>query len=97
MFYSKSIGSMNMSCFVDSAFDVAFEQALVTPSGPARIEQFRTMQMRLDAMAPMRPRPVGDNLMLKRGNVIGPFATSNDWLQVITLGVETSATSTSKR
>jgi len=97
MFYSKSIGSMNMSCFVDSAFDVAFEQALVTPSGPARIEQFRTMQMRLDAMAPMRPRPVGENLMLKRGNVIGPFATSNDWLQVITLGVETSATSTSKR
>ena len=69
----------------------------MTPSGPARIEQFRTMQTRLDAMAPMRPRPVSDNLLLKRGNVVGPFATSNDWLQVITLGVETSAASTPKR
>ena len=27
MFYSKSIGSMNMSCFVDPTFDAAFEQA----------------------------------------------------------------------
>ncbi len=97
MFYSKSIGSMNMSCFADPVFDAAFERALVTPSGPARTELFRTMQTRLDTMAPMRPRPVSDNLLLKRGNILGPFATSNDWIQVITLGVEPKATPTPMR
>ena len=67
MFCSKSIGSVNMSCYADPVFDAAYEKALVTPSGPARTELFRTMQMRLDAMAPVRPRPVSDNLLLKRG------------------------------
>jgi ABC-type transport system substrate-binding protein len=87
MFWSKSIGSVNMSCFSDPVFDAAFEKALVTPSGAARTELFRTMQGRLDAMAPARPRPVSDILLLKRGDVVGPFATINDWLQVLTLGV----------
>jgi oligopeptide transport system substrate-binding protein len=91
MFWSKSIGSVNMSCYADPVFDAAYEKALVTPSGQARTELFRTMQTRLDAMAPMRPRPVSDTLLLKRSDVIGPFATINDWLQVITLGVETKA------
>ena len=97
MFYSKAIGSMNMSCFADPVFDAAFEKALVTPSGPARLELFRTMQMRIDAMAPARPRPVSDILVLKRGDVVGPFATSNDWIQVISLGVEAKAAATSTR
>jgi len=97
MFWGKSIGSVNMSCYADPVFDAAYEQALVTPSGPARTELFRTMQTRLDAMAPMRPRPVSDTLLLKRSDVAGPFPTINDWLQVVTLGVETKAAPASVR
>ncbi|MEP7181896.1 MAG: ABC transporter substrate-binding protein [Betaproteobacteria bacterium] len=91
MFWSKGIGSVNMSCYADPVFDAAYEKALVTPPGPARTELFRTMQMRLDAYAPMRPRPVSDTLLLKRARVVGPFATLNDWLQVMTLGVDPAA------
>lgn len=90
-FSSKAIGGVNWSCFSDPAFDTAYEKALVTPPSPSRTELFRTMQTRLDAMAPMRLLPVGDALFLKRGHVIGPFPTINDWLQVVTLGVETKA------
>jgi hypothetical protein len=87
---------MNAGCFADAVFDAAFE-ALVTPSGLARTELFRTMQMRIDAIAPARPRPVSDNLILKRGDVVGPFATINDWLQVISLGVEAKVAPAPKR
>ncbi len=85
MFYSKAIGAANMSCYVDPEFDAAYEKALVTPPGPARLELFRTMQARLDAYAPMRPRPVGDTLLLKRGSLLGPFGTVSDWLQLVSL------------
>jgi hypothetical protein len=34
MFYSKSIGSVNMSCYEDAVFDAAFEKALVMAPGP---------------------------------------------------------------
>jgi ABC-type transport system substrate-binding protein len=88
MFWSKSIGNVNLSCYADAAFDAAYEQALVMPPGPARTALFRTMQMRIDAMTPARPLPVGDNLILKRSHVVGPFATVNDWLQLITLGID---------
>jgi oligopeptide transport system substrate-binding protein len=88
-FWSKSIGSANLTCFADPAFDAAYEKALVTPPGPERTELFRTMQTRLDAMAPTRPRPSRENLLLKHADVLGPFATINDWLQVVTLGFET--------
>ncbi len=91
MFYSKSIGSVNMSCYEDAVFDAAFEKALVMPPGPERLELFRTMQSRLDAYAPTRPRPISDTLLLKRDRVIGPFGTINDWLQIMTLSVDTSA------
>ena len=91
MFWSKAIGSVNVSCFADPMFDAAFEKALVTPPGPARTELFRTMQTRLDAMAPMRPQPSRENLLMKRGDVLGPFGTINDWLQVVTLGFDTNA------
>ena len=91
MFYSKSIGSVNMSCYEDAVFDAAFEKALVMPPGPERTELFRTMQSRLDAYAPTRPRPISDTLLLKRDRVVGPFGTINDWLQIVTLSVDTSA------
>ncbi len=97
MFWSKSIGSVNMSCYADPVFDAAYEKALVTPSGPERTELFRTMEMRLDAMAPVRPRPVSDTLLLKRSEIVGPFATINDWIQVMTLGIDTKAASASAR
>ena len=90
-FYSKAIGGVNLSCFADPDFDAAYEKALVTPSGPARTELFRTMQARLDAMAPARPRPVGDSLLLTRGDIVGPFPTINDWLQLVTLGIDPKA------
>lgn len=96
-FYSKAIGTVNSSCYSDSAFDAAYEKALVTAPGPARTELFRTMQMRLDAMAPTRQQPVSDTLLLKRSEVVGPFVTINDWLQVITLGVEARGAPTSAR
>ena len=85
MFYSKAIGAANMSCYVDPEFDAAYEKALITAPGPARLELFRTMQSRLDAYAPMRPRPVGDTLLLKRGHLLGPYGTVSDWLQLVTL------------
>jgi hypothetical protein len=56
--------------------------------GPARTEQFRIMQSRLDAYGPARPLPFGDLLFLKRPGVVGPFGTVNDWLQLMTLGLE---------
>jgi peptide/nickel transport system substrate-binding protein len=88
MFWSKSIGSVNMACYADPAFDAAYEKALITPSGPERTELFRTMQARIDAFAPARPRPMGDTLLLKRGDVRGPFGTFSDWLAVVSLGFE---------
>jgi oligopeptide transport system substrate-binding protein len=90
-FWGKSIGSLNMSCFADPIFDAAYEKALVMPSGPERTELFRTMQMRLDAMVPAHLLPMGPTLLLKRSSVVGPFGTINDWLQLITLGVNSSA------
>ncbi|MBK9675688.1 MAG: heme-binding protein [Betaproteobacteria bacterium] len=88
IFFGKSIGGMNMSCYADAEFDTAYEQALVTPAGAARTALFRTMQSRLDAYGPARPLPFGDLLFLKRPGVVGPFATSNDWLRLMTLAVE---------
>jgi ABC-type transport system substrate-binding protein len=87
-FYGKSIGSINMSCYADAAFDAAYETALVTPPDAARTALFRTMQSRLDAYGPARPLPFGDLLFLKRPGVVGPFGTMNDWLQLMTLAVE---------
>ncbi len=88
MFWSKSIGTANMSCYSDPVFDAAYEKSLAMPPGPERTDLFRTMQMRLDAMAPARPIPVSDTLLLKRSDVVGPFGTISDWLQLITLGLE---------
>ncbi|MEP7276171.1 MAG: ABC transporter substrate-binding protein, partial [Betaproteobacteria bacterium] len=97
MFHGKSIGSANSSCFADSLFDAAYEKALATPSGTARTELFRTMQTRLDAMAVVRMRPSRDMLLLKREGVDGPFPTVNDWLQVITLGVDPPVADAARR
>ena len=58
---------------------------------PRTPELFRTMQSRLDAYAPTRPRPISDTLLLKRDRVVGPFGTINDWLQIVTLSVDASA------
>jgi ABC-type transport system substrate-binding protein len=91
MFYGKAIGSVNFSCFADAEFDAAYEKALVMPPGSARAELFRTMQSRIDASGPARPLPFGDLLFLKRPGVVGPFGTVNDWLQLMTLAVETKA------
>jgi hypothetical protein len=71
-----SIGGVNWSCYSNPAFDADFEMARVTPSGPARMELFRTIQTRLDATTPMRRLPVGDSLNLKRGDVVGRFQRS---------------------
>jgi len=35
--------------------------------------------------------------LLKRSDVVGPYPTINDWLQVVTLGVETKAAPASVR
>ncbi|MCC7215555.1 MAG: heme-binding protein [Burkholderiales bacterium] len=97
MFYGKAIGSVNFACLADAVFDAAYEKALVTPPGPARTELFRTMQSRLDAYGPARPLPFGDLLFLKRPGVVGPFGTLNDWLQLLTLAVDSSAAPAPKR
>lgn len=90
-FSSKALGSGNSTCFADALFDAAYDKALVEPAGQSRSELFRTMQARLDAMAVIRMNPSREILLLKRPGVLGPFATVNDWLQVLTLGMETSA------
>jgi ABC-type transport system substrate-binding protein len=90
VFNSKSIGSANASCFVDTVFDAAYEKALATAPGPARTELFRTMQARLDALAPLRLRPSRENILLRRKGVLGPFPTINDWLQIVTLGFDSA-------
>ena len=97
MFYSKAIGGANMSCFVDAEFDAAYESALVTPSGPARSALFRTMQARLDAYAPMGVQPAVDTLLLVRDDIIGPFGTITDWLQVMTLSIDAARSQRVKR
>ena len=88
MFWSKAIGTWNMSCYADTVFDEAYEKALVTPPSPARTELFQIMQKRIDAFAPARPIPVTDTLLLKRAHVVGPFMTINDWLNILTLGID---------
>jgi oligopeptide transport system substrate-binding protein len=93
MFWSKAIGTWNMSCYTDPVFDEAYEKALVTPPSPARTELFRIMQMRIDAYAPARPRPITDTLLLTRAHVVGPFMTINDWLNIVTLGIDPKSTS----
>ena len=90
VFWSKTIGSANASCFDDTVFDAAYQKALLEPPGPARLELFRTMQSRLDALAPLRLRPARENILLRRKGVLGPYPTINDWLQVVTLGVESN-------
>ncbi|MEO8751859.1 MAG: ABC transporter substrate-binding protein [Casimicrobiaceae bacterium] len=90
MFYGKTIGAVNMSCYADAVFDAAYEKALAIPPGAARAEAFRTMQSRIDAYAPARPLPFGDLLLLKRPGVVGPFSTVIDWLQLMTLAVDTN-------
>jgi hypothetical protein len=49
------------------------------------------MQSRVDAYGPGRPLPFGDLLFLKRPGIVGPFGTLNDWLQLMTLAIETKA------
>ncbi len=85
MFYGRSTGAWNFSCYADTEFDVAYEKALTTPPGPARMAAFRTMQSRIDAIGTARPFPFGDLVLLKRRGIEGPFNTVTDWLQVMTL------------
>jgi len=84
-FYSKGVGSVNLSCFSDPVFDAAYEKALVMSPGPGRTELFRAMQTRLDFLAPARPLPSSDAIVLKRANILGPFGTFNDFIQLLTL------------
>lgn len=85
MFYSKSAGAWNFSCYRDAEFDAAYETALATPPGALRMAAFRTMQTRLDTYGPARPFPYGDLVLLKRRGIQGPFNTATDWLQIVTL------------
>lgn len=86
MFYGKAIGSFNLTCHADAAFDAAYEKAQAMPAGPARTELFRAMQTRLDSFGLARPLPFSDVLLLKRAGVQGPFSTQTDWARFTTLG-----------
>ena len=97
IFYSKAIGSANLSCFDDADFDAAYEKAKVTPPGPARMAYFKTMQARIDAYVPAGLLPVSDALILTRGHVVGPFGTLSDWLQLVTLTVVPPSAAQAKR
>jgi len=97
MFYGRSLGAANFSCYVDAEFDAAYRSALATPPGPARTAAFRTMQSRIDAYAPARPFPSGDLVLLKRRGVEGPFSTVTDWLQVVTLAADAGVPATPAR
>ena len=97
MFWSRAIGSANLACYTDPAFDAVYEKVLVTPSGPARTAMFRAMQERIDAYAPARPLPIGDMLLLKRNDVRGPYGAFSDWLGVLTLGFQPAGQSAGSR
>ena len=86
-FLGKHAGSGNTACFADAQFDATWRKALLTAPGPARAELFRAMQERLDTLAVARPLPTSEIRILKQPYVLGPFGTSTDWLQLMTLGV----------
>ncbi len=97
MFHSGAAGAINLGCLADAEFDAAYEKARTMPPGDARTALFRTMQSRIDVLGAARPLPVGDLLFLKRPGVAGPFGTMNDWLQLMTLAVDSSAGPAPKR
>jgi ABC-type transport system substrate-binding protein len=86
-FLGKYAGNGNSACVSDAEFDSTWHKALIMPPGPARTELFRAMQTRLDTLAVARPLPTSPIRVLKQRYVIGPFATSTDWLQLMTLGM----------
>jgi oligopeptide transport system substrate-binding protein len=87
LFYSKAGGGANISCFADVAFDADYEAAAREPPGPKRDALFRSMEARVDALAPARPMPSEPADFLKRDNVVGPFGTLLDGLQFWTLSI----------
>lgn len=87
-FLDKHVGSGNPRCVADAQFDAAYQEALAMPPGPRRTELFRAMQARLDTLGVARPLPTSEFLILKQPYVVGPFGTSMDWLQVMTLGLD---------
>jgi oligopeptide transport system substrate-binding protein len=96
-FHCKAIGKENDCCFSDPQFNATYESALVSPPGLARMELFRTMQSRLDALAPVRSLPSGEALVLKRTGLLGPYGTFNDFIQLLTLSAGSKANPDSAR
>jgi ABC-type transport system substrate-binding protein len=86
-FLGKHAGSGNTACVADDEFDATWRKVLLMPPGPAREEVFRAMQTRLDTLGVARPLPTSEIRILKQPYVLGPFGTSTDWLQLMTLGV----------
>ena len=96
MFYSKSIGGANMSCYEDAVFDAAFEKALVMPPGRAH-GTFPNDAVKAGRLCADPPAPDQRYATAQAGPGNRPFGTINDWLQILTLSVDASAQSVKSR
>ena len=70
-FYSKHIGTVNLSCYASPDYDATYEKLRPMPPGPARAPLFRHLTELLDAHAPARVLPSADDIYLVAPDVLG--------------------------
>jgi ABC-type transport system substrate-binding protein len=70
-FYSKHIGTVNLSCYASPDYDATYEKLRPMPAGPARAPLFRHLTELLDAHAPARVLPLADDIYLVAPGVLG--------------------------
>ncbi len=70
-FYSRHIGTVNLSCYASPDYDATYEKLRPMPAGPARAPLFRHLTELLDAHAPARVLPLADDIYLVAPGVLG--------------------------
>lgn len=70
-FYSKHIGTVNLSCYASPDYDATYEKLRPMPAGAARAPLFRHLTELLDAHAPARVLPSADDIYLVAPDVLG--------------------------
>ena len=70
-FYSKHIGTVNLSCYASPDYDATYEKLRPMPAGPARAPLFGHLTELLDAHAPARVLPSADDIYLVAPDVLG--------------------------
>lgn len=70
-FYSRHIGTVNLSCYASPDYDATYEKLRPMPASPARAPLFRHLTELLDAHAPARVLPLADDIYLLAPGVLG--------------------------